>query len=70
MQLLYTLLHELDRLYTSETLEEYEEAVKTTERQIQERYPGFTVAYAEIYNAGATREPLGSMRHVLMPKAA
>ncbi len=67
MHILFTLLQELDRLYTSETLQEYEEAVISVGRHVGERYPGFTVAYAEIYNAGADREPLGSMRHVLLP---
>ena len=67
MQLIFTLLQELDRLYTSDTLAEYETAWKRVVEQVQGSLPGFTIAYAEIYNAGETREPLGSIRHVLVP---
>ena len=68
MQDIATLLQELDTLYTATALDEYEEAIRTVEQQVQETFPGFTIAYAEIYTAGADREPLGSMRHVLLPQ--
>lgn len=61
-------LFELDRLYTPDTLAEYEQSWQEVERQVAALFPGFTLAYAEIYNAGQERFPHGGMRHVLAPK--
>jgi hypothetical protein len=63
-------LQELDRLYHADTLAEYEKQWQMVERQIQHEFPGFTIAYAEIYMAGSEREAHGGMRHVLLPKPA
>jgi hypothetical protein len=67
MQPIPTLLQDLDRLYRSYSLAEYEQTLQTVEQQVQQLYPGFTIAYAEIATAGAEREPHGGMRHVLLP---
>ena len=63
-----TLLQNLDRLYCSETLSEYEQILHTIEQQVKQTFPGFTVAYAEIYTAGSERYQHGGMRHVLVPE--
>ena len=62
------LLQELDRLYYSTTLTEYEQTLQHIVQQIQQTLPGFTVAYAEIYTAGSERYAHGGMRHVLLPQ--
>jgi hypothetical protein len=69
MQHIQTLLQELDRLYHSDTLAEYETKWQIIAQQIQHVFPGFTIAYAEIYNSGSEREAHGGMRHVLAPIA-
>ena len=65
-----TSLRELDSLYHTGTLRKYEQTWQTVEQQVQQSFPGFTIAYAEIYTAGAEREAHGGMRHVLLPKPA
>lgn len=55
MQTIFTLLQELDRLYTSDTLQEYETTWLIATQQIEQSVPGFTIAYAEIFTAGAER---------------
>ena len=40
----------------------------TTAQQVEQEFPGFTIAYAELYNAGIDRTSDGSMHHVLLPK--
>jgi hypothetical protein len=41
----------------------------TTAQLVEQEFPGFTIAYAELQNFGIEREADGSMRHVLLPKA-
>lgn len=61
------ILTDLDRLYSSNSLEEYEQTLQKVTQQVETLYPGFTIAYAEIYTAGSERSLHGSMRHVLLP---
>ena len=68
MQHILTLLQELDRLYSLDTLAEYEKTWQLVGRQIEQVFPGFTIAYAEIYNSGTSRLSDGSMHHVLVPQ--
>jgi hypothetical protein len=68
MQHILTYLQELDRLYHSDTFAEYEKTWQLAARQIEQAFPGFTIAYAELYNSGISRLPNGSMRHVLVPQ--
>lgn len=63
-----TLLQEFDRLYYSDSLEEYEQTLQTAEQQVQQALPGFTIALAEIYTVGSERKVHGGMRHVLLPQ--
>jgi hypothetical protein len=63
-----TLLQELDRLYYSVSIEEYEQTLQTMVQQVQEAIPGFTIGYAELYTSGSERTSDGSMHHVLVPK--
>ncbi len=65
LQHIITGLQELDRIYCSDTLTEYEQAWQSVEQQVHLAFPGFTIAYAEIYTAGQEREAHGGMRHVL-----
>ena len=67
LQHILTGLQELDRIYRSDSLEEYEQTWQSVEQQVQQTFPGFTIAYAEIHNAGSEREAHGGMRHVLLP---
>jgi hypothetical protein len=60
-------LLELHRLYGSDTLEEYEKQWHIVAEQIEHAFPGFTIAYAEVY-LGISRQDDGGMRHVLVPK--
>ena len=62
------LLQDLDRLYCSNTLTEYEQTLQTVAEQVAQTFPGFTIAYAEIYTAGSERYQHGGMRHVLLPQ--
>ncbi len=68
MHLIFALLSELDKLYTTETLTEYEEAVVTVARTVQRLCPGFTIAYAQLATVGSEREQSGRMAHVLAPE--
>ena len=67
MQEIFDALQRLDQLYHADNLSTYEQYWQDVCKRIETLYPGFTLAYAEIYSAGSTREPLGSMRHVLLP---
>ena len=67
---LLTRLHDLDTLYHSGSLQAYEQTWQSVEQQVQQTFPGFTIAYAEIHNAGSEREAHGGMRHVLLPQPA
>jgi hypothetical protein len=62
-----TSLRELDDLYHTGSLTEYEQAWQTLCQQVQLTFPGCTIAYAEIYTAGRERTAHGAMRHVLLP---
>ena len=64
---LLTRLKELDTLYHTCSLEAYEQTWQSVEQQVQHTFPGFTIAYAEIYTAGSERRAHGGMRHVLLP---
>ena len=68
MQQVLILLQELDHLYHSDTLAEYETKWQIAAQQIEREFPGFTIAYAEIYNLGIARSQDGKMRHVLVPQ--
>ena len=68
MQHILTTLQELDRLYSSDTLAEYEIKWQIAAQQISQELPDFNIAYAELYNSGIERIPDGSMHHVLLPK--
>ncbi len=68
MQYMQILLQELDRLYHSDTLAAYESKWQSVAQEIQRAFPGFTIAYAELYTAGQEREAHGGMRHVLLPQ--
>ena len=61
------LLQELDSLYYECHLAAYEQQLQVAAKLVEHTFPGCTIAHAEIYTAGATREKLGSMRHVLLP---
>ena len=69
MQLILTLLQDLDRLYSSDSLSEYEQTLQKAVERVQQTFPGFTIAYAEITTAGAERKQHGGMHHVLLPCA-
>ena len=62
-----TLLQDLDRLYYSASIDEYEQTLQIAAEQVTQAFPGFTIAYAEIYTAGIERISHGGMRHVLLP---
>jgi hypothetical protein len=61
------LLTRLDELYHEGNLDAYEQRWQEAALQIERLCPGFSLAYAEIYNAGAKRMSHGGMRHVLLP---
>ncbi len=63
------LLQELDQLYYSDSLEEYEKTLQVVAEQVEQAFPGFTIALAEIYTLGADRDLHGGMRHVLFPRS-
>jgi hypothetical protein len=60
------LLQELDRVYHSGSLAEYERKYQTVEQKVRQTLPGLTIAYAEIYTAGSSRAADGRMTHVLL----
>ena len=62
-----TLLQELDRLYSSDSIEAYEQTLQTAAEQVMQAFPGFTIALAEIYTVGSERKVHGGMRHVFVP---
>ncbi len=67
MQDIFKSLQELDLLYHSDSLEEYEQTWQIVAQSIRQMFPGFTLAYAELYTAGIGRRAHGGMRHVLFP---
>jgi hypothetical protein len=62
-----TSLEQLDSLYQAENLAAYEQTWQEICQQVRHLFPGFTVAYAELYTAGHGRNAHGGMRHVLLP---
>lgn len=60
-------LEELDELYYTAPLALYEATLQLAIAQLERILPGFTIAFAEIYTAGAERRALGGMCHVVMP---
>lgn len=63
---IHIFLQELDRLYDAGDLEVYEQYWQKACQHAEHFFPGFTIAYAELYNSGSDRESDGSMRHVLV----
>ena len=68
MQHILTQLQQLDRLYNQDSIDEYEKYWQETAKYIQQTFPGFTIAYAELYNSGVSRLSDAAMRHVLVPQ--
>ena len=68
MQHILTQLQQLDRLYNQDSIDEYEKYWQETAKHIQQTFPGFTIAYAELYNSGVSRLSDAAMRHVLVPQ--
>ena len=68
MQHILTRLQELDQLYHSETLAEYEMKWQIAAQQVEQEFPGFNIAYVELYSSGIARLQDGSLRHVVVPK--
>ncbi len=68
MRHILTLLQELDRLYEKDSLELYEKQWQETAKLIQRMFPGFTIAYAELFNSGVCRLSDAAMRHVIVPQ--
>ena len=65
---IYFFLQELDRLYHTGDLEQYEQYWLIACHHAEHFFPGFTIAYAELYTLGIERTSDGSMLHVLVPK--
>jgi hypothetical protein len=65
---IHIFLQELDRLYHAGDIDQYEQNWHTACQHAEHFFPGFTIAYAELYNSGIERTSDGSMRHVLLPK--
>ena len=66
MQPILASLQELDRLYHQDSLEAYEQHWQITAKIVQQAFPGFTIAYAELYNSGISRLSDAAMSHVLV----
>jgi hypothetical protein len=64
---IYIFLQELDELYQAGDLDLYEQSYQKACLHAEHFFPGFTIAYAELYNSGKERIPDGSMHHVLVP---
>jgi len=64
---IHLFLQELDTLYHARDLDQYEQYWERACQHAERYFPGFTIAYAELYNSGASRLSDGSMRHVLVP---
>ena len=66
MQNILRQLQELDDLYHAGDFDQYEQYWQQACQHAEHFFPGFTIAYAELYNSGASRLSDGSMRHVLV----
>jgi hypothetical protein len=62
---IFTLLLELDQLYHSDDLSQYEQKWQSL---AQQAFPGLTIAYAELYNSGVSRLSDAAIRHMLVPQ--
>ena len=56
------------QLYDQDSPEMYENQWRETAKLIQRLFPGFTIAYAELYNSGVSRLSDAAMRHVVIPQ--
>jgi hypothetical protein len=65
---IYIFLQELDRLYATGDLDLYEQYWQKACEHAEHFFPGFTIAYAELYNSGIERVQDGALCHVLVPK--
>ncbi len=65
---MHVFLQELDHLYHAGDIDQYEQYWQKACQHAVRFFPGFTIAYAELYNSGIERVPDGSIRHVLVPK--
>jgi hypothetical protein len=62
---IHIFLQELDQLYHAGDLDQYYQKAC---QHAEHFFPGFTIAYAELYNSGISRLSDASLRHVLVPK--
>ena len=67
MQRILTGLQELNRLYHEDSLDAYEQHWQKVAKLVRHAFPGFTIAYAELYNSGISRLSEATMSHVLVP---
>ena len=65
---IHIFLQELDELYRVGDLETYEQYYQKACLHAEHFFPGFTIAYAELYNSGSERISGGSIHHVLVPQ--
>ena len=66
---IHLFLQELDQSYHAGDFDQYEQYWLIACHHAEHFFPGFTIAYAELYNTGKERTSDGSMRHVLVPKS-
>jgi hypothetical protein len=64
---IHIFLQELDQLYHEGDLDVYEQYWQRACQHAERFFPGFTIAYAELYNSGTARSSDGLLRHVLVP---
>lgn len=64
--IIYQQLQELDELYYTVPLAIYEATLQLAIAQLERMFPGFTIAFAEIYTIGSARQAHGGMCHVIM----
>ena len=60
-------LQELNDLHYTSSGAVYETALQKAIEQLQQVFPDFTIAFAEIWSEGSSQPLHGGMRHVLMP---
>jgi hypothetical protein len=60
-------LRELDELYDTPTFGNYEAQWRLVAKEIERDYPGFSLAYAQVFTTGIRRVTRGEYRHVLVP---
>ena len=65
---IHLFLQVLDTLYHAGDFDQYEQSWQQACYHAEHFFPGFTIAYAELYNSGSERISDGSMHHVLVPK--